>query len=169
MTTEKKNDEVRALDRPAAKSESLVPASYAEKAMSSLLRLHEDLVEEKERRIDLYRRLMEREQSLAEVRAYVKLLESELARRGFDPTVYAIDPASGPAAAQESRYAVAHAAGVAAAATANAPAASNPQPPAVAAPPIAPAPRPAPAAQQQRASGPAESGDAPVIAWAPRV
>ena len=93
MASDKRHDdEVRALDRPSAGRESLVPASYAEKAMSSLLRLHEDLVEEKEKRIDLYRRLMEREQSLAEFRAYVKLLEGELARRGFDPTLFAIDP-----------------------------------------------------------------------------
>ena len=61
--------------------EALVPVAYAEKTMNTLLRLHEDLVEEKERRIDLYRRLMDREQELAELRAYVNLLEGELARR----------------------------------------------------------------------------------------
>lgn len=60
--------------------EPMVPLAYAEKTMSSLLRLHEDLVEEKERRIDLYRRLMDREQQLAELKAYVRLLEAEKAR-----------------------------------------------------------------------------------------
>ncbi len=68
-------------ERPDAQ----VPVAYAEKAMSSLLRLHDDLVEEKERRIDLYRRLMDREQQLAEIRAYVQLLESELGRQGALP------------------------------------------------------------------------------------
>jgi len=61
--------------------EPTVPVAYAEKTMSTLLRLHEELVEEKERRIDLYRRLLDREQELAELRAYVRLLEAELARR----------------------------------------------------------------------------------------
>lgn len=68
--------------RESRESEPMVPVAYAEKTMSTLLRLHEDLVEEKERRIDLYRRLMDREQELAELRAYVRLLEAELARRG---------------------------------------------------------------------------------------
>lgn len=57
-----------------------MPAAYAEKTMHSLLRLHEELMEEKERRIDLYRRLMTREQELAELRAYVRLLEAEVAK-----------------------------------------------------------------------------------------
>lgn len=65
----------------AGEGEAVVPVAYAEKTMNTLLRLHEDLVEEKERRIDLYRRLMDREQELAELRAYVSLLEGELARR----------------------------------------------------------------------------------------
>ncbi|WP_373045102.1 hypothetical protein [Vulgatibacter sp.] len=157
------DDEVRALDRPAAAAgrEAMVPSSYAEKAMSSLLRLHEDLVEEKERRIDLYRRLMEREQSLAEMRAYVKLLEVELARRGFDPTAYAIDPASAPPSAEQ-RHAVATAA---AAAASTAPRAEPPppappqQPPAASRPPSAPQPAPA--------SSRGEPHGAPVLAWTP--
>jgi len=66
--------------------EPTVPVAYAEKTMSTLLRLHEELVEEKERRIDLYRRLLDREQELAELRAYVRLLEAELARREERPT-----------------------------------------------------------------------------------
>jgi len=81
MASEPKNDGAQA--RP----DEQVPVSYAEKAMSSLLRLHDELVEEKERRIDLYRRLMDREQQLAEVRAYVQLLESELSRIGAAPNV----------------------------------------------------------------------------------
>lgn len=60
-------------------TESFVPASYAEKAMASLLQLHSELMEEKERRVDLYRRLMEKEQALAELKMYVKLLEEKAA------------------------------------------------------------------------------------------
>lgn len=63
--------------RPQA-AESLVPAGYAEKAMASLMQLHSELMEEKERRVDLYRRLMEKEQSLAELKMYVKLLEEKV-------------------------------------------------------------------------------------------
>ncbi len=59
-----------------------VPASYAEKAMASLMQLHGELMEEKERRVDLYRRLMEKEQALAELKMYVKLLEE---RAGLRP------------------------------------------------------------------------------------
>jgi len=55
----------------------LVPASYAEKAMASLMQLHSELMDEKERRVDLFRKLMEREQALAELRMYVKLLEEK--------------------------------------------------------------------------------------------
>jgi hypothetical protein len=56
----------------------LVPASYAEKAMASLMQLHSELMDEKERRVDLFRRLMEREQVLAELKMYVKVLEDRL-------------------------------------------------------------------------------------------
>lgn len=52
-----------------------VPASYAEKAMASLMQLHGELMDEKERRVELFRRLMEKEQALAELKMYVKLLE----------------------------------------------------------------------------------------------
>lgn len=52
-----------------------VPQAYAEKAMATLMQLHTELMDEKERRVDLYRRLMEREQALAELRMYVKVLE----------------------------------------------------------------------------------------------
>jgi hypothetical protein len=54
-----------------------VPVSYAEKAMATLMQLHCELMNEKERRVDLFRRLMEREQALAELRMYVKLLEEQ--------------------------------------------------------------------------------------------
>lgn len=57
----------------------LVPASFAEKAMASLMQLHTELMDEKERRVDLFRRLMEREQALAELKMYVKMLEDKVA------------------------------------------------------------------------------------------
>jgi hypothetical protein len=60
--------------------EALVPAGFAEKAMASLMQLHTELVDEKERRVELYRRLMEREQTVADLRMYVKLLEERMAR-----------------------------------------------------------------------------------------
>jgi len=56
-----------------------VPVSYAEKAMASLMQLHSELMDEKERRVDLFRRLMEKEQALAELKMYVKLLEEKAA------------------------------------------------------------------------------------------
>jgi hypothetical protein len=65
---------------PAAPS-AVVPMDYAEKAMGSLMQLHSELMEEKERRVDLYRRLMEKEQAVAELRMYVKLLEEKVAQR----------------------------------------------------------------------------------------
>ena len=60
---------------------SLVPEGYAQKAMASLLQLHAELMDEKERRVDLHRRLMEKEQALAELRMYVKVLEEKVERR----------------------------------------------------------------------------------------
>jgi hypothetical protein len=68
-------------------STQLVPASYAEKAMASIMQLHTELMDEKERRVDLFRKLMEREQALAELKMYMKVLEEELARsRAQGPT-----------------------------------------------------------------------------------
>lgn len=61
--------------QPAAQ---LVPASYAEKAMASLMQLHSELMDEKEKRVDLFRRLMEKEQALAELKMYVKMLEEKM-------------------------------------------------------------------------------------------
>ena len=57
--------------------QAFIPSGYAEKAMASLMQLHSELMDEKERRVDLYRRLMERDQVVAELRAYVKLLEAK--------------------------------------------------------------------------------------------
>ena len=71
------NEAVAALSTSAAAQ--LVPASYAEKAMASLMQLHTELMDEKERRVDLFRKLMEREQALAELKMYVKMLEEKLA------------------------------------------------------------------------------------------
>ena len=61
----------------AAQSQ-LVPADFAEKAMASLMQMHTELMDEKERRVELFRKLMEREQVVAELRMYVKLLEEKL-------------------------------------------------------------------------------------------
>jgi hypothetical protein len=66
--------------RPTPAGSAVVPMDYAEKAMGSLMQLHSELMEEKERRVDLYRRLMEKEQAVAELRMYVKLLEEKLAK-----------------------------------------------------------------------------------------
>lgn len=56
----------------------LVPVGFAEKAMASLMQLHGELVEEKEKRVALYRTLMEKEQALAELSMYVRVLEERL-------------------------------------------------------------------------------------------
>lgn len=79
--------------RPAV---STVPIDYAEKAMGSLMQLHSELMEEKERRVDLYRRLMEREQAVAELRMYVKILEEKVAAKAeakVEPPAPAKEPA----------------------------------------------------------------------------
>jgi hypothetical protein len=57
----------------------MVPGEFAEKAMASLMQMHSELMDEKERRVELFRKLMEREQTVAELRMYVKLLEERLA------------------------------------------------------------------------------------------
>jgi hypothetical protein len=73
----------------------LVPASFAEKAMASLMQLHTELMDEKERRVDLFRRLMEREQALAELKMYVKMLE-EKAGAAAAPVPVTIQPPPPP-------------------------------------------------------------------------
>jgi hypothetical protein len=57
---------------------AVVPQGYAEKAMASLMQLHDELMHEKERRVELVRSLMEREQQVAELKAYVRMLEERL-------------------------------------------------------------------------------------------
>ncbi|MHB8876078.1 MAG: hypothetical protein ACYC8T_20500 [Myxococcaceae bacterium] len=66
------------LPSPPEGASGLVPVGYAEKAMASLMQLHSEVLDEKERRVDLHRRLMEKEQALAELKWYVKLLEEKL-------------------------------------------------------------------------------------------
>jgi hypothetical protein len=68
----------------------LVPVGYAEKAMASLMQLHSEVLEEKERRVDLHRRLMEKEQALAELKWYVKMLEEKLEKQA--PAAAAVAP-----------------------------------------------------------------------------
>lgn len=90
-----------ALSQPTPAS---VPVEYAEKAMGSLMKLHGELMEEKERRVDLYRRLMEKEQALAELKMYVKLLEEKVAapkaaaQEPARPEPLRVVPGSGPRA-----------------------------------------------------------------------
>jgi len=72
---------LRVQESGATNAAQVVPAGYAEKAMASLMRLHGELMDEKEKRVDLYRRLMEKEQALAELRMYVELLEKKVASR----------------------------------------------------------------------------------------
>lgn len=67
--------------------------SYAEKTMASLLQLHTELMEEKERRVELYRRLMEKDEALAELRYQVKILEDRLRRAEGTPQPAQVDPA----------------------------------------------------------------------------
>jgi len=64
----------------ALASPAPVPAEYAEKAMGSLMKLHAELMDEKDRRVELYRRLMEKEQAVAELKMYVKILEEKLGK-----------------------------------------------------------------------------------------
>lgn len=67
----------------SAGSTGLVPTDFAEKAMASVMQLHSELMDEKERRVELYRKLMEREQTVAELRMYVRMLEEQVeATRG---------------------------------------------------------------------------------------
>jgi hypothetical protein len=58
-----------------------VPMHYAERSMATLLQLHDELMAEKERCIDLHRRLMSREQAYAEIEYYARLLEAKLEGR----------------------------------------------------------------------------------------
>ncbi len=79
-----------------AHASQLVPAGYAEKAMASLMQLHGELMDEKERRVELFRRLMEKEQALAELKMYVKMLEEKLAPPAVSREPLAAVPATPP-------------------------------------------------------------------------
>ena len=59
-------------------SAQMVPGDFAEKAMASLMSMHTELMDEKERRVELYRKLMEREQTVAELRMYIRVLEEKM-------------------------------------------------------------------------------------------
>ena len=78
-----------------AQRAEVVPVSYAERAMNSLMAMHNDLVAEKERSLDLTRRLMEERQAQAELQSYITLLESELARYGGEAVGSADEGARG--------------------------------------------------------------------------
>jgi len=86
------------LERVGNGPAAMIPASFAEKAMGSLMQLHTQLMEEKERRVDLHRRLMEKEQALAELRMYVKLLEEKSGVNVASPSTPAPRPAPTPVA-----------------------------------------------------------------------
>jgi hypothetical protein len=75
------NDTLAAAAAPSA----MVPSDFAEKAMASLMQMHTELMDEKERRVELYRKLMEREQALAELRMYVKMLEEKMEAKRAEP------------------------------------------------------------------------------------
>ena len=79
----------------------LVPAGYAEKAMASLMQLHSELMDEKEKRVELFRRLMEREQALAELKMYVKLLEEKMSASTASPQPH--QPSTTPSSAAPPR------------------------------------------------------------------
>jgi hypothetical protein len=71
-------------DKPAtslAAPSPAVPMYYAERSMATIMRLHDELMTEKERSIDLQRRLMSREQACAEVEYYARLLEAKIEGR----------------------------------------------------------------------------------------
>jgi hypothetical protein len=94
-----RDSHLQAPNSAAYSSASLVPLGYAEKSMASLMQLHSELMNEKERRVDLYRRLMDKEQALAELKMYVALLEEKIAKQK-DPGASAIGsrPAANPMA-----------------------------------------------------------------------
>ncbi len=58
-----------------------VPMHYAERAMGTIMQLHGELMAEKERCIDLQRRLLSRDQTVAELEWYVRILEARLEGR----------------------------------------------------------------------------------------
>ena len=133
---------VRERDELTKAPEGLVPSSYAEKAMASLLRLHDELMDEKNARLALYEKLMEKEQSLAELKGYVRLLEEKLSRS-------AADLAERPKAAPPAELPVAEKPPVAPPPVQVATPAAAPAPPLAAPQPRVAAPTPAPSLQPE--------------------
>ena len=58
-----------------------VPMYYAERSMATIMQLHDELMAEKERCVDLHRRLLTREQAYAELEYYVRILEAKMEGR----------------------------------------------------------------------------------------
>ena len=116
----------------AAQSQ-MVPGDFAEKVMASLMQMHSELMDEKERRVELFRKLMEREQTVAELRMYVKMLEEKLAPPKVEPAAPAA-PAVAFTAPLEAPLSAARAA--APSAYVRAPEVAPPLPPRVARPKI---------------------------------
>ena len=75
---------------------AMVPGEFAEKAMASLMSLHSELMDEKERRVELYRKLMEREQTVAELRMYIRMLEEKLEPKVETAAVSRPQPVAAP-------------------------------------------------------------------------
>lgn len=61
----------------SASADAVVPQAFADRAMASIMYLHRELAMEKDRAGWLYRTLLEREQALAELWAYVHALEAQ--------------------------------------------------------------------------------------------
>ncbi len=59
----------------SSSSDAVVPQAFADRAMASIMYLHRELAAEKDRAVWLYRTLLERDQALAELWAYVHALE----------------------------------------------------------------------------------------------
>ncbi len=64
-----------------ATAATTVPMYYAERSMGTIMQLHDELMAEKERCVDLHRRLMSREQAYSELEYYARLLEAKLEGR----------------------------------------------------------------------------------------
>ncbi|MGQ0507208.1 MAG: hypothetical protein ACT4TC_18015 [Myxococcaceae bacterium] len=77
MASDDKDLALRALNLP--NPGPTVPVGYAEKTMATLMQMHSEMMDEKERRMDVYRRLAHSEQTVAELRTYIQILEERLA------------------------------------------------------------------------------------------
>lgn len=67
-------------ERPREDSHAMVPMSYAEKAMSSIMHLHTEIMEEKEKRIEQERLATGQRQEIADLKMLVGVLEKEIAK-----------------------------------------------------------------------------------------